>query len=94
MDDAASCKEALKDAYGVFLVTNYWEIFDANREIQQVCERAFSSAACAIECCANRICKRSKWLCKRFVSVCIAMQTETNRCMAMIMEGKHDSIKL
>jgi NmrA-like family len=52
MDDAASCKEALKDAYGVFLVTNYWEIFDANREIQQVCEGAFF-ICCAIECCAN-----------------------------------------
>jgi uncharacterized protein YbjT (DUF2867 family) len=36
LDDPASCKEALKDAYGVFLVTNYWEILDANREIQQV----------------------------------------------------------
>jgi uncharacterized protein YbjT (DUF2867 family) len=36
MDDATSCKEALKDAYGVFLVTNYWELFDADREFQQV----------------------------------------------------------
>jgi len=35
MDDATSCKQALKGAHGVFLVTNYWELHDENREVQQ-----------------------------------------------------------
>lgn len=41
LDDPVGCNEALKDAYGVFLVTNYAEILDANREIQQVREQNF-----------------------------------------------------
>lgn len=35
LDDAASCKAALKGAYGAFLVTNYLEHFDLEREIRQ-----------------------------------------------------------
>ena len=36
MDDRHSCRDAIKGAYGVYLVTNYWEIHDAEREIAQV----------------------------------------------------------
>lgn len=35
-DDEESIKEVLKDAYGAFLVTNFWEHKDVDREIQQV----------------------------------------------------------
>ena len=35
MDDAASIDEAVKGAYGVFLVTNFWEYLDKEREIKQ-----------------------------------------------------------
>jgi uncharacterized protein YbjT (DUF2867 family) len=57
MDDKASCKEALKGAYGVFLVTNFWEIHDEEREVLQVrgpslfsssCNR--SAGTCEIQC--------------------------------------------
>ncbi|RFU34975.1 hypothetical protein B7463_g1351, partial [Scytalidium lignicola] len=34
MDDKASLREALKDAYAVFAVTNWQEYMDVNREIQ------------------------------------------------------------
>ena len=36
MDDKHSCRDALKGAYGCFLVTNYWEVHDESREISQV----------------------------------------------------------
>ena len=36
LDDAESIKQVLSGAYGVFLVTNYWEHTDTDREIQQV----------------------------------------------------------
>ena len=35
MDDKASCELAVKGADVVFLVTNYWEIFDEKKEEQQ-----------------------------------------------------------
>ena len=35
LDDQASIETAIADAYGVYLVTNYWEIFDKEREIKQ-----------------------------------------------------------
>jgi uncharacterized protein YbjT (DUF2867 family) len=35
LDDAASVNAALQGAYGVFLITNYWEIFDKAREQKQ-----------------------------------------------------------
>ena len=41
MDDKASCQNALKGAYGVFLVTNYWETQDEEREVQQVSHLEF-----------------------------------------------------
>jgi hypothetical protein len=36
LDDVASVQNAVKDAYGVFLVTNFWEGMDAGKEIKQV----------------------------------------------------------
>jgi uncharacterized protein YbjT (DUF2867 family) len=36
LDDVQSIKKALKDSYGVFLVTNFWEHFSAEKEYQQV----------------------------------------------------------
>ena len=35
LDDAASIDQAVEGAYGVFLVTNYWEFMDKEREIKQ-----------------------------------------------------------
>lgn len=35
LDDVASLKEALKDSYGVFAVTNFWESMDGAKETQQ-----------------------------------------------------------
>lgn len=35
MDDKHSCRDALKGAYGCFLVTNYWEVHDESREVTQ-----------------------------------------------------------
>ena len=35
LDDAASIDQVVKGAYGVFLVTNYWEYIDKEREIKQ-----------------------------------------------------------
>lgn len=35
MDDKASVEEAVKGSYGVFLVTNYWEHFSKEKEIDQ-----------------------------------------------------------
>lgn len=35
VDDAASVKEATKDSYGVFGVTDFWSILDKEREIRQ-----------------------------------------------------------
>lgn len=42
LDDPPSLEKAVKDAYGVFLVTNYWTLFDASREIQQVWQDIFT----------------------------------------------------
>ncbi|XP_048454676.1 nmrA-like family domain-containing protein 1 [Rhincodon typus] len=36
LDNEKSLLEALKDVYGVFLVTDYWEYMDKDREVQQV----------------------------------------------------------
>ena len=36
MDDPISCKEALKGAYGAFLVTNFFDRFSLDFEVQQV----------------------------------------------------------
>jgi uncharacterized protein YbjT (DUF2867 family) len=36
MDNEEEIKQALEGAYGVFLVTNFWEHFDANKEVEQV----------------------------------------------------------
>ena len=35
MDDKASVEEAVRGSYGVYLVTNYWEHFSAEKEIDQ-----------------------------------------------------------
>lgn len=35
MDDKSSLTSALKDAYAVWAVTNYWDHMDAEREVQQ-----------------------------------------------------------
>ena len=35
-DDVASLEIALAGSYGVFAVTNYWEIFDQAKEVQMV----------------------------------------------------------
>ena len=35
MDDKASVEEAVRGSYGVFLVTNYWEHFSKEKEIEQ-----------------------------------------------------------
>ena len=35
LDDPESCKKALSNSYGVFLVTNYWETLDGGRETKQ-----------------------------------------------------------
>lgn len=35
MDDKASVEEAVGGSYGVFLVTNYWEHFSKEKEIEQ-----------------------------------------------------------
>lgn len=35
MDDKASVEEAVRGSYGVFLVTNYWEHFSVQKEIEQ-----------------------------------------------------------
>ena len=35
LDDQASIEAAIAGAYGVYLVTNYWEMFDKEREIKQ-----------------------------------------------------------
>ncbi|KAL3848418.1 hypothetical protein ACJMK2_019276 [Sinanodonta woodiana] len=35
LDDIGSLHKAVSGAYGCFLVTNYWEYMDANRELQQ-----------------------------------------------------------
>ncbi|EJC99553.1 NAD-binding protein [Fomitiporia mediterranea MF3/22] len=35
MDDVASLRKAFEGTYGVFGVTNFWELFDEEREIQQ-----------------------------------------------------------
>ena len=45
MDDSVSVEEAVKGSYGVFLVTNYWEHFSKDKEIDQgkrvvdICEK-------------------------------------------------------
>lgn len=36
LDNEEEIKAALEGAYGVFLVTNFWEHFDANKEVDQV----------------------------------------------------------
>ena len=36
-EDPESLKKALEGAYGVYAVTNYWEVSDIDKEIQQVC---------------------------------------------------------
>lgn len=35
MDDKTSVEEAVRGSYGVYLVTNYWEHFSAEKEIEQ-----------------------------------------------------------
>ena len=35
-EDPESLKKALEGAYGVYAVTNYWEVSDIDKEIQQV----------------------------------------------------------
>lgn len=35
LDNLEACKSAVKDAHGVFLVTNYWEHRDEEREFKQ-----------------------------------------------------------
>lgn len=35
LDDKASVEQAVRGSYGVFLVTNYWEHFSMEKEIEQ-----------------------------------------------------------
>lgn len=43
LDDAASVRRAMADAYGAFCVTNYWEYFSPERELAQA--RTMATAA-------------------------------------------------
>lgn len=53
LDDEASLVAALKGVYGAFLVTNFWEYLDQEREVRQVssclCPPAPLSLLC-LEC--------------------------------------------
>jgi uncharacterized protein YbjT (DUF2867 family) len=49
MDDVESTKKALQGAYGVFLVTNYWEIFDVDRETKQGKNVVDAVKACGVQ---------------------------------------------
>lgn len=40
LDNLESLKHAFKDAYGIFCVTNYWEHFSTDREIEQASNMA------------------------------------------------------
>lgn len=47
MDDPDSLKTALKGAYAVFLVTNYWETMDGEMETKQGMNVANAAKVCA-----------------------------------------------
>ena len=49
MDNEEDLKRALEGAYGVFLVTNFWEHFDANKEVEQVKRVARIAADCGVK---------------------------------------------
>jgi nucleoside-diphosphate-sugar epimerase len=49
MDNEGDLKRALEGAYGVFLVTNFWEHFDANKEVEQVKRVARVAAECGVK---------------------------------------------
>ncbi|XP_013418013.1 nmrA-like family domain-containing protein 1 [Lingula anatina] len=49
IDDVASLKSALSGAYGCFAVTNWWEYFDKEKEIQQGKNIADACADCGVK---------------------------------------------
>jgi uncharacterized protein YbjT (DUF2867 family) len=49
LDDAESIKQALSGAYGAFLVTNYWEHKDSDREIQQGKNATDAAKECGVQ---------------------------------------------
>lgn len=49
LDNIDSIKQALRGAYGAFLVTNFWEHFSAEKEYQQVSDFADAAKSAGIE---------------------------------------------
>ncbi len=49
LDDIESLKNAFKDAYGAFCVTNYWEHFSPEKEIKQVSNMAEAAKAAGLK---------------------------------------------
>ena len=48
LDDATSLERAFDGAYGVFAVTNFWEHFSPEREMQQATNMAQAARACRV----------------------------------------------
>lgn len=49
MDSEDDLRRALEGAYGVFLVTNFWEHFDAHKEVEQVKKVAQIADECGVK---------------------------------------------
>lgn len=49
LDDRASLEQAFAGAYGAFCVTNFWEHFSADKEIEQAGNQAAAAAAAGIK---------------------------------------------
>jgi uncharacterized protein YbjT (DUF2867 family) len=49
IDDVASLTRALQGAYGAFLVTNFWEIFSADKEKEQIKNLAQAAKAAGVQ---------------------------------------------
>ena len=49
LGDAASVERALKSAYGAFFVTNFWEHFSAEKELEQAYIAAGAAAQAGVE---------------------------------------------
>lgn len=49
MDSVDDLKRALDGAHGVYLVTNFWEHFDANKEVEQVKRVAEIAKECGVK---------------------------------------------
>jgi uncharacterized protein YbjT (DUF2867 family) len=48
LDDQASLERAFDGAYGVFAVTNFWEHFSPEREVQQATNMAHAARECGV----------------------------------------------